>query len=129
MVAVSARFLWIVAPGTSCLRAVPSKNDGIYIQCIVIKLKVAEESLVKWRKNIVIYCCIVLIEKALKGFTSSHLIKSPTLKHFFNRNSITVSFLASFCLMAAIRKFSYRLFFGMMQKVVQKFQLSHHNFM
>lgn len=81
MVAISARFLWIVAPGTSFLRAVPGKNGGIYIQCIVIKLKVAKKPLVKWRENMVIYCCSMLIEKALKGFTSSHLIKSPTFAH------------------------------------------------
>ncbi len=81
MVAVSAWLFGVVSFGASSLVSIPGKNGGINIKCIVIKLQVTKKPLIQWRENVVINGRCMLIEKTLKGFAASHLLKSPTLPH------------------------------------------------
>ena len=66
MLAVSSRLLGVISFGTSALPAIPGKNGGIYIECVVVKLQVPKKPLVEWGENMVIDCSAVPVEEALK---------------------------------------------------------------
>ena len=83
MLAVSTWLLGIVSFSTSTLFSIPGKNAGIYIGGVVVKLQVPKKPLVQQSENLVINGSTMLVEKALKGFTARHSLKSPALPHYF----------------------------------------------